>query len=186
MKSFTELFLYRCLRDSTGRHVGGTDKSSCHNYGPAYDYLFPDRDKIQLFMEIGITDGSSMLAWRDAFPNAHIVGMDIGECSCERGPRLEFHVGDQRIKADCERAANGRQFDAIIEDAYHSLENTLFTLFYLWPFVKPGGMYVVEEWHNVGADRENIKALWPGVEIIDTNGPFGGVESLVVFRKVIK
>jgi len=183
MKSMTDIFLGYCNRDSTGRHVGGTDKASNHNYGDAYDRIFPDRSAIKLLMEVGITDGSSMLAWREAFQDALIVGLDITHCSCERGPRLEFHVGDQRNKVDCERAAAGRQFDAIIEDAYHSTENTLLTLFWLWPYVAPGGVYVVEEWANVGGDRANIMALWPGAEIVDTVGPSGGIEPLVVFRK---
>jgi hypothetical protein len=189
MKTMREIFLSHCCLDSTGRHVGGTDKASNHAYGPAYDAIFPDRTKIKTLLEVGITDGSSMLAWRDAFESALIVGMDVVPCSCERGPRLEFHVGDQRNKADCVNAATddgrepGRLFDAIIEDAYHSLDNTLLTLFWLWPFVRPGGVYVVEEWYNIGADRENILALFPDAEIIDTPGPFGGIEPLVVFRK---
>ncbi len=183
MKSMTEIFRSYCQFDANGRHIGGTDKASNHNYGDAYDRLFPDRSSVKLLLEIGITDGSSMLAWREAFQSAHIVGMDIEHCACEPGPRLEFHIGNQCNKAECERAAAGRLFDVIVEDAFHSTENTLQTLFYLWPFVRPGGMYIVEEWANVGGDRSNILALWPFAEVVETIGPSGGVEPLVVFRK---
>jgi len=137
-------------------------------------------------MEVGTADGASLKAWRDCFPNAHVVGMDIHPCDAtvgQRQERMETHVGDQRVKADCIRAAGGRMFDVIVEDAYHSTENTLLTLFWLWPFVKPGGLYVVEEWANVHRDRYNMVELFPEAHIIDTQGPFGGVEPLVVFRK---
>ena len=189
MRSMTEIFLAHSIRDANGRHIGGSDKCTNHNYGDAYDGLFPDRSTVKLVMEIGITDGSSMLAWREAFQEAHIVGLDITPCSCERGPRLEFHQGDQRNKEECERAAtnNGalpdRRFDLIVEDALHQLDATLLTLLWLWPFVKHGGIYVVEEWSNAGSMRRNIEALFPNAEYVETAGPFGGVEPLIVLRK---
>ena len=183
MKSFAEIFRSYCQFNDKGQHTGGTDRQSNHNYGGAYEQIFRDRDSVQLVMEIGNADGSGMLAFREAFQNATIVGLDIERCACERGPRLEFHIGDQRNKAECERAAAGRQFDFICEDAYHSTDNTLMTLFWLWPFVKPGGVYVVEEWHNICADMENVRQLFPMAEIVDTPGPFGGNEPLAVFRK---
>jgi cephalosporin hydroxylase len=192
MRSIGDIFRSRC-HFVDGKHAGGTDKQSNHAYGDAYQSIL-DRNGISRYhaknvMEIGITDGSSMLAWREIFENALIVGLDITSCSCERGPRLEFHQGDQKNRDECRRAATNdnidpnRRFDMIVEDAYHSTENTLLTLFWLWPFVKVGGIYVVEEWANVSADRAYIEALWPNVEIVSTPGPFGGDEPLVVFRK---
>ena len=181
-----QIFESHCVRGADGKHSGGTDKQSNHRYGDAYDALFPDRDAIKLMLEVGIADGACLLAWRDIFPNAHIVGMDIHPCDATTGKRperLETHRGNQCSKEDCERAAAGRQFDFIVEDAYHSVENTLLTLLWLWPFVKPGGLYVVEEWANIGGCMLNIKALWPDAQIISTPGPFGGDEPLVAFRK---
>lgn len=180
MKSAAEIFRSHCIFDAAGRHCNGTDKQSNHAYGDAYDAIFPDRSAVNLLLEVGVADGSSLLAWQEIFPHAKIVGMDIHVASKWHG---EFHMGDQRSKEDCERAAAGRQFDAIIEDAVHSLDNTLLTLFYLWPFVKPGGLYIVEEWNNIGACRGNIAALFPMAEVVDTVGPFGGIEPLVVLRK---
>lgn len=186
-----EIFRSYGVLDSQGRHTNGTDKETNHHYGDAYESLFSGnplsmyRGNIKLMMEVGIADGSSLCAWRDIFPNALCVGLDIHHSDKAHGERLEFHIGDQRSKEDCERAAlPGRQFDFICEDATHQLENTLLTLYWLWPFVKPGGLYVVEEW--AGIDRGRIKALWPNAEIVDTVGPFGGVEPLVVFRKPLR
>jgi hypothetical protein len=187
MKSIREIFRSHAVIDAEGRHVNGTDKQSNHNYGDAYESLFPvpslDRACLRLMMEVGVADGSCLCAWREVFPNATIVGMDIHHSDKAHGERIEFHIGDQRVQRDCENAAGGRQFDLIVEDATHELPNTLMTMLYLWPFVRPGGLYVVEEFPNVGALRGNINAMWANVEIVDTMGPFGGIEPLVVFRK---
>jgi hypothetical protein len=192
MRPIREIFRSHAVFDQEGKHVNGTDKQSNHNYGDAYELLFTDRFKpydarrdVRLVMEVGVADGSCLLAWREVFPNALIVGMDIHHSDKANGERIEFRFGDQRVQRDCENAAAGRQFDMIVEDATHHLLDTLVTLLYLWPFVKPGGLYVVEEWDNIGALRANVRALFPFAEVIDTKGPFGGVESLVALRKPI-
>jgi len=184
MRSVAEIFSSHEVLDAEGRHINGTDKNGPnHNYGDAYESLFPDRASVKLMMEIGVADGSCLLAWREIFPNALCVGMDIHPSDKAHGDRIEFHLGDQCSKEDCERTAAGRKFDFICEDATHELSNTLLTLLYLWPSVKPGGLYVAEEFADIGALRWNVLSMWPNVEIIDTIGPFGGVEPLVVFRK---
>ncbi len=187
MKSVADIFRSYAVFDANGRHINGTDKQSNHNYGDAYEEIIVDvfgsRNSVRLMMEVGVADGSCLLAWRDIFPNATIVGMDIHHSDRAHGDRIEFHYGDQGSKEHCERAANSRPFDMIVEDAEHRIDSTLLTLFWLWPFVRHGGIYVVEEFANIGAAHQNIAALYPQAEIIHTTGPFGGVEPLVVFRK---
>lgn len=182
MRSVRDIFRSHAVFDAQGRHTNGTDKGSNHNYGDAYECLFPNRLSIRLVMEVGVADGSCLRAWREIFPNATCVGLDIHPSDRAHGERMEFYLGDQLVREDCELATAGRQFDLIVEDATHQLRNTLLTLYWLWPFVKPGGLYVVEEWD--GVDRNRILSLWPSVEIMDTIGPSGGVEPLVVFRKL--
>ena len=192
MRPIRDIFRSYGVLDYSGRHVDGTDKETNHHYGNVYEQLFcsgvpyeigtrSTRNDVTLMMEVGIADGSSLLAWSEVFPNALCVGLDIHHSDRAHGERIEFYLGDQRKRVDCERAAGGRKFDLIVDDATHEIENTLLTLYWLWPFVKPGGLYVVEEWPEV--DRGRILALWPFAVIIDTVGPFGGVEPLVVFRK---
>lgn len=216
MRSVKDIFRDAAVFDVDGRHINGSDKESNHHYGNAYESLFVEidpnidtanvfsqphikitgryrstRNNVKLMMEVGIADGSCLLAWKEVFPNATIVGMDIHPAARitedwhkkhhTESSRLEFHLGDQRVMKDCERAAAGRQFDLIIDDATHELENTLLALYWLWPFVKPGGLYVVEEWPNIDHDR--IRDLWPQADIVDTQEPFGGNEPLIVFRK---
>ena len=187
MRTIKEIFLANA-EVVNGRHVNGTDKQTNHNYGDAYESLFPDRDAVKLMMEVGVADGSCLSAWREIFSNATIVGMDIHHSDKAHGDRIEFYLGNQSVGQDCERAARGRGapdrlFDVIIEDATHKLGYTLMTLFWLWPFVKPGGMYIVEEWEGAGGDKDRIRALFPQVEIVGTCGPHIQDEPLIVFRK---
>lgn len=191
MRTVAEIFSSYEELDSEGRHVNGTDKNGPnHSYGDAYERILGGyglstdvRKDIGLMMEVGVADGSSLRAWCEVFPNAIIVGMDIHHSDKAHGDRIEFHLGDQRSQVDCENAAAGRMFDVIVEDATHEIDGNLLTLFWLWPFIRPGGLYIIEEFANVGANRERIKSLWPNVEIVGTCGPSGQDEPLVVFRK---
>lgn len=200
MRTIKEIFRSYAVLDVDGRHINGTDKQSNHNYSDAYERTIADffttgpwhiddkdfgrgRESIKLMMEIGVADGSCLCAWREIFPNATIVGMDIHHSDRAHGERMEFHIGDQRSKVDCENAANNRLFDMIVEDATHKLADSLLTLFWMWPYVKPGGIYVIEEFEGASGERDRIKLLWPGVEIVGTCGPHIQDEPLVVFRK---
>lgn len=161
----------------------GSDTSHmthCPDYAPKTKST---RRDVKLMMEVGVADGACLLAWKEIFPYATVVGMDIHHSDKAHGERIEFHLGDQRKREDCERAAAGRQFDMIVEDATHKLDNTLLTLFWLWPFVRRGGLYIVEEWEGAGGDRERIRALFPFAEIVGTCGPHIADEPLIVFRK---
>lgn len=166
-----------------GNPSAGTDKGTNHNYGPAYESLFPDRNIKLMMMEIGIASGECLAAWAEIFPNAHVVGLDIHPCALNPlPPRVEIHLGDMRDYAAINRAIAGRYFDFVIDDATHELDDNLRTLFWIWPWIKPGGIYVIEEMCNIMQYRENIK-LFTGAAIIDTQGPFGGNEPLVVIKK---
>lgn len=201
MRSIKDIFRDHAVFDAEGRHTNGTDKQSNHNYGDAYEELFsvPERydyggpipgmrarstrEDVRLVMEVGVADGSCLQAWAEVFPNARIVGMDIHHSDKAHGDRIEFHFGDQRSHEHCNRAAAGRMFDMIVEDATHRLDDSLRTLLYLWPFVKLGGVYVIEEFDNIGSLWPNLLALFPRAALAVTTGPFGGVEPLVVLRK---
>lgn len=196
MRTIKEIFRSYGVVDDAGVHINGTDKETNHHYGDVYEELLRNllflsdhsswgRDSVKLMMEVGIADGSSLLAWREVFPNATCVGLDIQPASKlqVRGinpddGRFEFHLGDATKKEDCERAANGRQFDLIVDDATHRLEDILQTLFYLWPYVRPGGLYVVEEFTTIHVLKSNVRALFPFAEIVDEQN-----EPLVVLRK---
>lgn len=173
----------------------GSDKSTNHSYDPIYESLFPDRDAVKNVLEIGIASGQSVLAWREIFPQAQIVGFDKMPChgpkvgstdssiypQRPRPERLEIHLGEMSDYSALMRAVGGRKFDMIIEDASHKLDDNLRTLFWLWPYVIEGGYYVVEEMENAHSWVECLP-LFKGVEIRRTTGAHPD-EILVVIKK---
>jgi hypothetical protein len=72
----------------------------------------------------------------------------------EMSPRIVLHTANQSNATDLEqfasslRAAALNDFDIIIEDGSHIHRDQLRTLGALFPFVRPGGWYVIEDVHT--------------------------------------
>lgn len=129
-----------------------TDKTQSTGYIENYeDHFGRLRDKPVRLLEIGVLQGGSLSTWREYFPEGLIVGLDLSPCPFESLPdRVSFYQGSQddaalleRIATEC--APDG--FDIIIDDAAHigSLSRASFHALFE-RHLKPGGIYVVEDW----------------------------------------
>lgn len=139
-----------------------TDKGT-HGYHTFYEQLISNPATITTVLEVGIgtcnpdavsttvgwfpdhyRPGASLRAWADYFPNAHIWGIDPQpDCMFDDDPRITTILGSSTSPlADLE-------FDVIIDDGDHSPASQLATLANLWPHVKPGGLYVIEDVYSV-------------------------------------
>ena len=142
----------------------GTDKaSSHHNYLNFYDSFFgPLRQESLTLLEIGVFQGASLYTWREYFPNAKIIGVDI-QLTCKRleSEQIKIELADQsNLEHLAQLAAKHGPFDIIVEDGSHMWEHQITTLRALFPFVKNGGYYVVEDLQtNFGA----LRAQYQGV-----------------------
>jgi len=134
-------------------------------------YLERYRDKPIDFLEIGlgvsgaqwtaelVTDvnprgGASMKTWYEYFPRARIFGVDINECRWLDNDRVKTFVADQGSPAQLEafvKATGVSQFDAIIDDGSHRPDHQQVTLGVLFKYLKPGGLYFIEDLANNGA-----------------------------------
>ncbi len=137
----------------------GTDKSSyVHGYTRLYETYFASRrPTVRRLVEIGVggitslrgyettEGGQSLRMWRDYFPNAEIVGIDI-HAKAVTGPRLRFEQGDQSdpvfLRALIDKY---RPFDIVIDDGSHIGSDITASFVTLWNAVMPGGMYVIED-----------------------------------------
>ena len=127
----------------------GTDKASVgHDYLNYYERLFaPLRSRPLTILEIGVLNGASLRTWREYFPNARIIGADIEPFARRFGQTgIEVEYMDQSNLEDLVRVASKYQpFDIVVEDGSHRWEHQITTLKTLFPFVRPGGLYVVED-----------------------------------------
>jgi hypothetical protein len=90
------------------------------------------------------------MMWRDAFPGATIVGVDLFPPSIDLGSRVHIVAGDHTDAAllahmRIEHAPDG--FDVIIDDGSHLGVTTARSLQALYvDHLRPGGLYVIEDW----------------------------------------
>ena len=91
--------------------------------------------------------GASLRAWRDYFKNSIIYGMDVQEdtqftddrivtylCNSTDGPSVNNVMRDINVK-----------FDIIIDDGHHYDVSQQYTLINFLPYLKDGGIYVIED-----------------------------------------
>ena len=135
--------------DAIGVHYG-TDKSSIHhNFLVFYERFFaPLRRKSNVrVLEIGVHAGGSLRTWEDYFPNATIIAADNNPVTLQQAsPRSTIVLADQSNIADMTALALAHgPFDLVIEDGSHFWDHQITTWQTIYPFVKPGGYYVMED-----------------------------------------
>ena len=143
--------------DSLARKYG-TDKSSAsHGYTEKYvRYLEQLRSKPVTVLELGWgghedpdKGGASAQMWRDYFKKGTIVCIDLEEKSItDAHDGIHFRRGSQAdpdfIAALAEEFG---PFDLIVDDASHLSSLTIKSWELLYPHLKSGGLYVVEDTH---------------------------------------
>ena len=127
----------------------GTDKGTDHSYLEVYEQLFePLRRRPMSMLEIGVYKGNSMRMWKTWFPQARIFGMDINP-EVAPVPGCELVIANQTDRAVIEARWSDESLDLIIDDGSHRLEHQLLSLCYLWPKLKRGGLYVIEDLSDI-------------------------------------
>jgi hypothetical protein len=141
----------------------GSDKANnghAHRYHEDYERLVP-RDT-QKLVELGLGshigfDGSwgSPKAWLEWLDGGEYVGFDIVEPPKDLLKRMTFVKGDCGSREDLERLAEAiGECDVIIDDASHIAEHQRLAFEVLWPCVRPGGYYIVEDLYIHGSAVE--------------------------------
>lgn len=131
----------------------GTDKSSqFHHYTKVYaKYFEPFRKKKIKFLEIGIFHGESVKLWEAYFQNAELHFVDIDpDMPRYRSERSLYHFADQAdvdaMKALAQKI--GGNFDIIIDDGGHRMDQQINSFHALFPALKSGGFYIIEDLHT--------------------------------------
>ena len=152
----------------------GTYWLSKHNYGAAYDtVLRPTRRRTRHLVELGVGDetAGSLNAWREYFPRAQfwIADIDVQRFADKKqwawasrqkrrhgcwddpniwtAPRVHplFGVDSSNRTQLRELPLPAEGVDVIIDDAAHVLSHQLVALEALWPRLKDGGFYIIED-----------------------------------------
>lgn len=94
-----------------------------------------------------------MQVWQEYVPKASISFLEYDKaCAATWKARVEasaggtLYTGDQADPAVLtEIVKAGAQFDMIVDDGGHFANQMILSLELLWPLIKPGGFYVVED-----------------------------------------
>lgn len=133
----------------------GTDKSTRHHaYTILYDrILSPLRVRESgKIIEIGIFGGASLRMWREWFPAGwEVIGVENGTLT---GGKIVDVEGCLCVKANAaNRETMARMakdlgpFDIVLDDGSHLGHEQIATFEALWPHVRTGGVYVIEDLH---------------------------------------
>lgn len=120
-----------------------TDKAITHLYMDNYEkYFSPIRDENITLLELGVAGGAGLRTWKEYFKNAMVYGID------NNPDVMGAIIGDQTDNDFLDRvlAEIGQPY-IIIDDASHYGPYTIKTFKHLFPKVKSGGYYVIEDTH---------------------------------------
>lgn len=129
-----------------------TDKGpTYHNFVEFYERYFESiRFDVKKILEIGIgpEEGSSLLMWRDYFENAMVYGIDIKDFKEQydgKGNVKTFQMDQGDRESLINFVTEHGPFDIIIEDGSHMQHHQQLNLAWLYPYVKKGGFFVIED-----------------------------------------
>lgn len=123
-----------------------TDKIWHHHYGKAYDIIFGSFDQSAPLhiLEIGTQKGGSLLAWKEYFPNATVIGLDIVDVVPE-----EYRVDTvTRIISDIKEWKTDLMFDIVIDDGSHYLADIVHVISKYCLKLNHGGVLIIEDVRN--------------------------------------
>lgn len=137
-----------------------------HNYADFYEMLFRCRRKnVQLLIECGLgtnninckssmgingKPGASLRMWKDFFPSARIIGVDIDKEILFNEERIETFYCDQLKKKSIENFAKQSNLlensaDIILDDGLHNFKAGVSFFEGMIKFLNEDGIYLIED-----------------------------------------
>ena len=130
------------------------DKISDHNYIDIYDhFLFKFRSKKIKLLEIGIggyhhknQGGNSLRMWANYFIKGKIFGIDIYDKKFLDSKKIKTFIGSQTDNFFLKKISKKiGKVDFIVDDGSHVNKDVIKTFINLFPNLKIGGYYFIED-----------------------------------------
>jgi hypothetical protein len=170
-------------------------------------FLASRQFKCRRFLELGMWEGGSLVFWYELLRPEKIVGIDlrqwaessyfqryIGQHGLQDTVKSYWQVNQadtQRVRAIVSAEFDG-PLDLVVDDASHLYRPTLNSFQTLFPLVKPGGFYIIEDWAwehwpvcftselAISGDRGLTDLV---SEIVQAAGTFNGfIKSITVYQ----
>jgi len=158
--------------------------SGFHNYISIYESYFSKIKKnVNALVEIGIgvtesgqmahmTDygyrtGNSLRCWRDYFPNAQIIGIDIYQVDIHE-ERITTYIGDQTREHSMKNIFESldKKIDIIIDDGTHEYIDQINNFIWLHTYLNKKGLYIIEDVdHEIVSKFISLEGISAGLKI---------------------
>lgn len=151
-----------------------------HYFDIYHRHLERFRGTAPTVLEIGVSRGGSLDMWGRYFgAGAVLVGVDIDPMAAQlAAPSHTVVIGDQADPDFLSALAKQRgPFDIVIDDGGHTMEQQIVSAEVLFPHVRDGGTYLVEDchtsyWDDFGGGRKRSGTFmeWTKDRLDDLNG----------------
>lgn len=125
--------------------------SKWRHYFDIYErYISAFRNMPCVYLEIGVFNGGSLDIMRQYLGNAaRIIGVDImPQCKAIEQRGFEIYIGDQADGAFLRQlGATVGNADIIVDDGGHTSDQQITTFLHMFPLLRDGGIYIVEDLH---------------------------------------
>jgi SAM-dependent methyltransferase len=156
--------------DKSSQRVNPYYKVHSHPYTLFYDSLFRSKkDEPLNIAEIGIHLGGSIRMWKEYFPNSSIYGFDNNNDLIARFTQNHGDLGipisfmDVTDEISVQTALNNLNimYDIFVEDSTHVLDDQIRVIENVYPYLKPGGVFIFEDIYKASNENDYIERLAP-------------------------
>jgi SAM-dependent methyltransferase len=156
--------------DKSSQRVNPYYKVHSHPYTLFYDSLFRSKkDEPLNIAEIGIYLGGSIRMWKEYFPNSSIYGFDNNNDLIARFTQNHADLGipisfmDVTDEISVQTALNNLNimYDIFIEDSTNTLDDQIRVIENVYPYLKPGGVFIIEDIYKASNENDYIERLAP-------------------------
>lgn len=140
-----------------------------HPYTGFYSMIFSQwRHRPVRFAEIGVAGGSSVALWAHFFEKGELYFFDRDDNFLQNAasfgfPRTHFFNIDvsksESIRAGFEKTEGS--LDIILDDSSHNSDDQMYIVHECLPFLKSGGIFIIEDIFRSATQSEYMKILEP-------------------------
>ena len=133
------------------------DNSQGHGFSKYYvQHLEKKRNQKLNILEVGSFSGASAAAFKKYFPKSRVFCFDVNISKFKySSKKIEVHGLDINNKEKVKNTLKNiflkyqfENFDFIIDDGSHKLSDILFSLNFFFKVLKPGGIFVIEDFKH--------------------------------------
>lgn len=123
----------------------------------AYQWVFQHYPNPTSIFEVGLKNGGSLVLWKEQFPECKVSGIEI-DCRqiSDAAKKVLSDSGIVYLDGDVQDSNKLLSFckslgdiDLIIDDGQHNLETLRASFKSLYPILKSGGLFIIEDWQSL-------------------------------------